>query len=74
MKIADLDLDNGWHGEAESYGSSPIVAVRVQRGERHAEFRVDLGKRMFLDPAPPELAAIDVAQVVASALRRVVAA
>lgn len=74
MKIVDLDLENGWHGEAESYGSSPIVAVRVHRGQSNAEFRVDLGKRMFLDPAPPGLAASEVAQVVATAFRRIVAA
>jgi hypothetical protein len=49
-------LENGWSvSEAFFYGISPIVMVVLVRAAKEIQVRLDLGKRMFLDPTPEEI-------------------
>jgi hypothetical protein len=52
------DLGGGWFARLAEFTEprSSIVLVSVERDEERRRLRLDLGKAMFLDPAPVGLA------------------
>ena len=65
LRINDWDLGASWKAVEAWLREGPLVLIRATKGPESVRARLDLDKRLFIDPTPFESSGMRVDELVA---------